>query len=168
MAAKNKARKKKRISKHVLDAQKSKDSKDIPPKKKKEAAETKQKDPHEASNYLKLWKDHKAAWKFNKNTQSWLIRHMYAADHVNKTTFGLLLEYLREGPEVLATRILHDARRRALRYKDFEKQKEEQAKPSGAQGEETKISVDEAWDKLDDHGKRKEYKRARKVIDLFE
>ena len=63
-------------------------------KKKKKKNDT-IKDPEEASSYLSLWKhDRSGAWKFNKNTQSWLLRHMYDHVRVSKMSFATLVEYV--------------------------------------------------------------------------
>mgnify|MGYP005846669945 CR=1 FL=1 len=167
---------------------------------KKKQANMHTKDIKEAAGYLSNWKHHKDAWKFNKNTQSWLIRHMYEADKVSKTTFTLLLEYL-EGlkGEGAKTRILEEATRRALRYKKYSEEnggdskdeegedgekknntkavsfsedtKEESSKNNKKKKQpsqkEQQAAMDEQtrWENLDDHDKRKEYKRARKVLE---
>jgi hypothetical protein len=178
-------------------------------------AAKKTKDPNEASSYLSLWKydrstttkekDQNKQWKFNKNTQSWLLRHMYNPTKVPKHTFALLLEYLQNGENNVGVqnRVLEEAKFRARRYKEFEKQIQQQqhseilqekegienvgvqGKEKNAQdddtinkreGERTEISsvskqvvgVDSTlWKEMDEHEKRKEYKRARKVLDAF-
>jgi hypothetical protein len=85
------------------------------------------KDPEEASSYLSLWKhDRNGAWKFNKNTQSWLLRHMYDHARVSKTSFATLVEYVSSssaggGDGVVKSRTMEDAKRRARRYKEWEK-----------------------------------------------
>ena len=178
-------------------------------------AAKKTKDPNEASSYLSLWKydrstttkekDQNKQWKFNKNTQSWLLRHMYNPTKVSKHTFALLLEYLQNGENNVGVqnRVLEEAKFRARRYKEFEKQIQQQQHSEilqekegmenvGVQGKEknpqdddtinkregerTEISsvskhvvgVDSTlWKEMDEHEKRKEYKRARKVLDAF-
>lgn len=203
MAAGKINRKKKRISKHVLKAQEGRDSaapgadEDLPtptplqPAKKqappKKAKALKTKDPTEAASYLSSWKHRAAggAWKFNKNTQSWLIRHMYEADKVSKPVFVILMEYL-EGMKH-KERVIEDAERRALRYKDFEKtldekkdagkekevekeaKKEEEPKDADTPKKEDGGEDDETrWLRLDEHDKRKEYKRARKILETLQ
>ena len=84
------------------------------------------KDPEEASSYLSLWKhDRNGAWKFNKNTQSWLLRHMYDHVRVSKTSIATLVEYVLSsaggGDGVMKCRTMEDAKRRARRYKKWEK-----------------------------------------------
>jgi hypothetical protein len=217
-------KKKRKISKHVLQAQDDKlKQKQEPPeedadgvtvvppppqltpatKQKTSAAAAKKvvssskknakiKDPAEAASYLSQWKRHndgdESVWKFNKNTQSWLIRHMYEADKLSKTTFATLLGYLRglKGGDA-KTRILQEATRRAVRYKEYEKAQDEQGEDSedNDNNENTKTKEidtadtaanpalteeeeeDARWNKLDDHDKRKEYKRARKILDVI-
>ena len=170
---KKKAKRKKHVSKHVLQAQKDMQEKkdelarktldnreEKPKKKKKKKKEIK--DPSVAAEYLTMWKTKKGEWKFNKNTQSWLCRHMYEADKVAKGTFGMLLEYL-EGLQggTAKQRIVEDATKRALRYKEFEKN------GAASKTEEGKDEEHDLWAKLSDHDKRKEYKRARKVLDTL-
>jgi len=92
--SKTAAKKKQRVAKHIQVAREAKEGetkeagdsstsaaadkqKKKAPKKK---AETHKKTPQEAHNYLVLWQASKTStsgWKFNKNTQSWLLRHMY-------------------------------------------------------------------------------------------
>ena len=49
------------------------------------------KDPEEAAEYLRQWQLSKqgkpSSWRFNKSTQSWLLRHMYKRDRVAKEPF---------------------------------------------------------------------------------
>lgn len=213
-------RKKKKISKHVLKSRETTtekattttltenpNSQEQQPtvsaspatglSKKEKKKNRRMKDPSEAATYLEEWKQSKqqdakneSNWKFNKNTQSWLIRHMYDADKIPKATFALLLEYL-AGLEGKTTRvwIRSEATRRALRYKQYEKEqsgkveKEEKATTNSTDSKkETSESIEKAandgkstnddereeqarWEKLNDHDKRKEYKRARKVLE---
>mmetsp|Transcript_21422 Transcript_21422/g.46709 ORF Transcript_21422/g.46709 Transcript_21422/m.46709 type:complete len:210 (+) Transcript_21422:112-741(+) len=196
-AGKNKVRRKKRISKHVQDAEERRRNKaqqdggeaddSTEPKsteKKTETAKSNRhiKDPSQAGAYLSSWKHREAGsgWKFNKNTQSWLIRHMYETDKVPKATFTMLVEYLLGVKGITRTRLREEAARRALRYKEFEKRAK--AEGHGEDGGQAKDSIeagsghdkkksDDAeidvarWNALDDHDKRKEYKRARKILD---
>ena len=212
-AGKNKSHRKKRISKHVLDAQERKKNEEIEKKlveleggnsssgdgdgadkhgnSSKAAADDgepsrpvsstsnkKTKDPEEAASYLANWaldrKNGTKTFKFNKNTSSWLQRHCYDFDKVSKNTFALLVEYLCQGAEGARLRTEEDAKRRARRYKDWEKSQENNA--GGGEEEETdeKKEKDESasdegrvWSELSDHDKRKEYKRARKLIDAL-
>lgn len=159
------------------------------------------KNPEDASTYLSTWKYDRAnnnsnnkQWKFNKNTQSWLLRHMYNPTKVSKHSFAILVEYLLNGENMgVKNRVLEDAKFRARRYKELEKQQQQlqergevekvEGKDQNAQddaskkkeaGEQSSSSspkkvavVDVSWDKMDEHEKRKEYKRARKVLDAF-
>jgi len=146
-----------------------------------------EKDPSEAASYLSSWRHRDAGggvWKFNKNTQSWLVRHMYDADRISKGTFDDLADYLGGLPAgATRSRVREDAARRASRYKRWEKS------GGGSGGEETAEvptkrtedgddapesgggaageggDSDERWAALDDKNKRKEYKRARKILD---
>lgn len=58
------------------------------------------KDVEAAHEYLRLWSvqqqgsAEKGAWRFNKATQAWLIRHVYESDKVPKDVFPVLLRYL--------------------------------------------------------------------------
>lgn len=224
-------KKKKRISKHIQKANKDRaslekarstdpalaaTSEPVPepspvgktannkPKKSPGKANSTIKDVKEAAGYVSNWKSHRQEWKFNKNTQSWLIRHMYESDKVSKGSFGILLEYLGGLQGTGAKeRIMQEATRRALRYKKYsetdnttvvvkaeadedvdmkdESTKEVQfAENTKAAAESTeaatkkkkskKVTVapeDEQtlWEALGDHDKRKEYKRARKVLE---
>ena len=216
------ARKKKRISKHVLASKnKTPQGEDqgangldlLPPvvnnnnnnntkTKKRERTNKKRvitKDPLEAALYLSSWKKQRhpnnnnngnngPEWKFNKNTQSWLVRHMYEPDKVPKSVFDLLLEYLGGlTGQTTKQRVWQDAKRRAKRYKEYEKTTTTTTTNAATTNKETNqetaptttITTNDnnnddddspsssMWEKLDAHGKRKEYKRARKILDLL-
>jgi hypothetical protein len=218
----NARKKKRKISKHVLQAQEDRLMKQqqppladngqgvtiVPPpesltttdsKAKKASTATSAskkkknknvKDPNEVANYLTQWKRNndgeESVWKFNKNTQSWLIRHMYEADKLSKASFTLLLGYLdgMKGGADAKSRILTEASRRAVRYKEYEKVRDAKGesnaveKDADAPGETTTTTTtkpslteeeeeDARWNKLDDHDKRNEYKRARKILDAL-
>ena len=143
-----KKNKKRKISKHIADTQSTQQTKqtESPPKKRKNQKNS-VKDPQEALNYLVLWKTHKDSWKFNKNTQTWLIRHVYDAGVVPKHSFETLLEYLQAGRSSM-DRVVQEAKKRALCYQN-------------------KKSYDAQYDALDEHDQRKVYKRARKVLDVL-
>ena len=202
-AGKSKRHRKKRISKHVIESQTKKKQEDAEKKllaasegngetsdevssasakddSKKSTLKTK--DPEEAASYLTLWNLDRnnttsttKNWKFNKNTQSWLLRHMYCFDKVSKSTFATLVDYICEGGEGTRLRVEEEAKRRARRYKDWEKKQQtnndDAKQDDGEIAEEKKDATpspdDENWNQLDDHDKRKEYKRARKVLDAL-
>ena len=181
-------KKKKRISKHILESRISKQGSKAKNKKgngkKKQGKNTNTKDPIEAAAYLTTWKHHNDdnanEWKFNKNHQSWLIRHMYRGDRLNKVTFALMVEYLRSAANGTKERVREDAMRRAIRYKEWHKTNSEGDDENGDENEELDNADEEKnlskeergdeddeehWLKLNSHDKRKEYKRARKILD---
>eukprot|EP00581_Thalassiosira_minuscula_P027761 CAMPEP_0183750580 /NCGR_PEP_ID=MMETSP0739-20130205/1190_1 /TAXON_ID=385413 /ORGANISM="Thalassiosira miniscula, Strain CCMP1093" /LENGTH=226 /DNA_ID=CAMNT_0025986655 /DNA_START=42 /DNA_END=722 /DNA_ORIENTATION=+ len=215
-AGKNKNHRKKRISKHVLEAQERKKQTELEDKLLSAAkgddgdgsaapsatpeskpltsssSSSKTKDPSEASSYLTLWNYDRTngtkQWKFNKNNQSWLFRHMYDFDKVSKATFALLVDYICQGGPGARSRVEEDAKRRARRYKEWEKKKEQQPSEKDEKGDGGAAAADnekadeekdgkksnrqssdndDVWKELDDHDKRKEYKRARKVLDAL-
>ena len=188
-AGKNKSHRKKRISKHVLEAAEKKNQAQLEDKLISAAQggeasndettggkqtdnnkrNSKEKDPAEAASYLTLWNHDRSnksgAWKFNKNTQSWLLRHMYNAEKVNKATFGILIEYICCGGEGTRSRVEEDAKQKAIRYKEWEKKGSSEAMDE--ENTHTNAAEETIWDGLNDHDKRKEYKRARKVMDAL-
>ena len=101
---------------------------------------------------------------------------MYDLSKVPKATFTILLRYLEglEG-EMARSRLRTDASRRALRYKEhlktIENKTEREASTETKESDKNveRISDDEAqkWKSLDEHDKRKEYKRARKVLEII-
>lgn len=180
------ARRKKRTSKHVLKAkeerkqQQETDNNDETTRntqsnkvKKKRKKQHHVKDPNEAASYLSAWKHARGAWKFNKNTQSWLLRHQYQPEKVSKGTFSILLEYMQGLQGQTRTRTFADAKSRANRYKEYEKSNppnesdEDKKKDSSSKEPVEDEDDDTRWKRLDDHEKRKEYKRARKVLDAL-
>jgi len=159
---------------------------DKEPARKKKKNRKRTRDPSAGHAYLSTWK-HRASgqgvWKFNKNTQSWLIKHMYDCDVIPKGTFTLLVGYI-EGlkGEAIRKRVEDDSVRRALRYKNWEKSgakddkeemkadaKMDEVKKDAAKeekvGEEEEKDEEGRWQDLNAHDKRIEYKRARKIID---
>lgn len=159
------------------------------PKKKKQKKNNLIKDPKEVHAYLSGWKHRstgEGVWKFHKNTQSWIIRNMYDSTKLPKVTFEICMEYL-EGlrGEGMRQNIEEDALRRAMRYKTWEKEKQTSSSEEGGGEEADDDDNDESggkttdgpnkeqdgdearWNALDDHDKRKEYKRARKVIEVM-
>ena len=167
-------------------------------KKRKKKKKFHVKDPQEAHSYLSLWQQNKKQnemkgdddalepiWRFNKNTQSWLIRHMYDVEIIAKGTFTILVLYLEELKGSSRKRGYDDAVRRALRYKKWEKdQKEDGGKDNEDENEGNEEAISEVkqddeddeeekeidakrWKSLNEHDKRKEYKRARKIIDVL-
>mmetsp|Transcript_8746 Transcript_8746/g.9675 ORF Transcript_8746/g.9675 Transcript_8746/m.9675 type:complete len:205 (+) Transcript_8746:304-918(+) len=192
----NKNRKKKRISKHVIKS-KNPDKNSTEEEKKEflvskpEKLSKKHKDPDEAKAYLSAWKyrEQNDVWKFNKNTQSWLLRHMYSVEKISKVTFVILLEYMDGLQGLSRKRALDDAQHRALRYKKFEKELEKNKEKSNVEEVAQDSSKSEIisknnlksskmlddteddekhWNQLNEHDKRKEYKRARKVIEILQ
>jgi len=208
MEPKKKSGKKKRhISKHVLKAREGKAEEgarteetivdqQIPAEATPKVVGKKQKkhikNPSEAAEYLAKWEKRESeSWKFNKNTQSWLIRHMYEVEKVSKGTFKILLEYLNglKG-DIMRSRIRAEASRRARRYKehvkksavdepaeeDKDSKKSNDAVPEGDDSKKNDKSVvskqemleeELRWNALDENDKRKEYKRARIILEAF-
>lgn len=194
-AGKSKRHRKKRISKHVVESQSRKKQEDAEKQllaasegtgetstttddvnePKNSTKNTKTKDPAEAASYLSLWNLDRNSesttknWKFNKNTQSWLLRHMYDFDKVSKSTFATLVDYICQGGDKTRLRAEEEAKRRARRYKEWEKKQQKEGDAEQDDDVATKDASsspdDEEWNQLDDHEKRKEYKRARKVLD---
>jgi hypothetical protein len=111
----------------------------------------------QATAYLKAYKTSKlgeadGGWKFSKNTQTWIIKHMYNADIISKSTFSLLLEYMLGLQGKTRMRVLQEATDRILQYKEYE------ARQS------LKETQDEDENDEKAQEKRKEYKRARQIV----
>ena len=125
-------------------------------------AQKSKKNPLEAAkSYLSVWKQARDEWKFNKKTQTWLIRHMYDSAAVPKPTFEILLEDLQGCSDGLRDNLVTDATCRALRYKDANERNKD------SKNETKHAAENERWSQLNDHDKRKEYKRARKILELW-
>lgn len=174
-AGKKKTHHKKRVSKHILASatNSTKDKGDSSGEKNVKISESKNKytkNPTEVASYLSSWKHREvSAWKFNKNTQSWIIRHMYDSKLVPKSTFALVTEYMAgiQG-DTLRNRTRTDATRMALRYKEWEKKKVGDGGNDVQETEDSTVDNETAqWRQLDDHEKRKEYKRARQIIEAL-
>jgi hypothetical protein len=129
------------------------------------------KDPKEAMAYLEQWKVSRGLdWKFNKNTQSWLIRHMYDAALVSKHTFEVLLEYLQDCHADAKKRLCMDATQRAVRYQRHAEKNDGGDTNRSHDNDAATVDVpaDESYQQKDEHDKRKEYKRARKLLDALQ
>jgi WKF domain len=168
------------------------------------------KDLLDVAGYLTAWKTHqqkhsdgvgkslsKSIWKFNKNTQSWLMRHLYNSTKVTKTIFNDALPYFVSANDEVQQRLRHDATIRALRYQQYSSTSPTSASPQNpintdsndshsqisskltssesasnrnahdANNSNISLPDDAQWILLNDHDKRKEYKRARKVLDTI-
>mmetsp|Transcript_49435 Transcript_49435/g.57781 ORF Transcript_49435/g.57781 Transcript_49435/m.57781 type:complete len:216 (+) Transcript_49435:60-707(+) len=150
----------------------------VPKKKVHKQKGKKVKDPKEAASYLSLWKIRDTSpniWKFNTNMQSWLLRNMYDSTLVPKSTFQTLSDYIVKLPEGMTRkRVCDDALSKAMRYKKWAKEEEnegtsKETDDSGA-ADTTEIGAatgddDDDWKNLDSHDKRREYKRARIVLE---
>ena len=92
---------------------------------------------------------------------------MYDAEKVPKATFSLLMDYMEGVQGGMRERVNEDAVRRAMRYKDWEKNGSEEAeKKTAVANADADIEDDnKRFSAMDENEKRKEYKRARKVID---
>jgi WKF domain len=163
---KKKGKKRRRVSKHIIannNNSKSAANNDdtnvvaVVPSRKKPKTSKQVKDPKEAISYLEQWKKAREDWKFNKNTQSWLIRHMYDASVIGKHDYEVLLEYLQDSHTDVQKRLCQDATQRALRY-------QQHVAGNTNNGDNNE---DETYQKMDEHNKRKEYKRARKLLDVI-
>jgi len=63
-----------------------------------------------AEVYLKLWRDNRAAWKFSKATQIWLLKHMFDRKKLSKNIFKPYMEeYLRSIKGGAVARIMEEA-----------------------------------------------------------
>lgn len=99
---------------------------------------------------------------------------MYEAEKLTKPVFELCLEYLGGVGEGTKMRVVEDAKEKARRYKLVVQQSQSEITPNKDDTKQTKKKptiTDEddetRWKKLDDHSKRKEYKRARKVLETL-
>jgi hypothetical protein len=197
MGGKPKAHKKKRISKHILEGQerRKKEAQDAPivdgenpmpdtkpiNKQNRKRVINPIKDPQEAQNYLSAWKHREASpgvWKFNKNTQTWICRNMYDTEKIPKKSFEILTEYLEDLKGSFRKIVNEDAVRRAMRYKEWEKKASSTGDEQGDVDEKKETSKktsddddaeadDKKFNAMDEKDKRKEYKRSRKIIDVF-
>ena len=79
-------------------------------------------------------------WKFNKNTQAWLLQHMYEPLTIRKESFTILLKYLHglNGASI-KKRVKEGAEFRITRYRNFEKEnKEDNKSGDGVEDDEKK------------------------------
>ena len=141
-------------------------------------SESQQKRIIEAEQYLTEWQksqDRKESqWKFRTLINQWLIQHMYDPEKVSKITFGVLLQYLQSEKALeRLKRIVNDAHHRCIRYKEYEKKHSRESSDTTDAASKDGIAEDNdesktAWKQLTDHEKRKEYKRARRVLETLQ
>ncbi|KAJ3367247.1 hypothetical protein GGF31_007665 [Allomyces arbusculus] len=83
--------------------------------KKGSAAVTKRRDPDDERDevvaYLHEWKANRAAWRFNKNKQVWLLKHLYTRNKIPDSAFAIAVEYLEDLRGVARTRAFDEAKR---------------------------------------------------------
>ncbi|XP_019749338.1 protein cholesin [Hippocampus comes] len=48
----------------------------------------------QALDYLTCWADNRAAWKFQKTRQTWLLQNMFDSEQIRDEKFSVLLQYL--------------------------------------------------------------------------
>lgn len=77
-----------------------------PTKKQKEPAPT---DLKPALEYLRQWKTSRENWKFNKNHQSTLIKHLFDKDAIPSTDIDTFYEYLQDLKGFVRTRLREQA-----------------------------------------------------------
>ena len=154
-----------------------------PSKKQKSAKRTK--DPVDVEGYLMAWKEQRdlssddisisrvvaTTWKFNKNTQSWLIRHLYDATKISKSLFAIALQYFLKSNINVQKRLRDDATQRAIQY---QRQQQEKGLTNnsfdGKNNDNDNANENEAEElpeMLLEKNQRKEYKRARKILDAL-
>ena len=94
-------------------------------------------------------------WKFNKNTQAWLLQHMYEPLTIRKESFTILLKYLHglNGASI-KKRVKEGAEFRITRYRNFEKEnKEDNKSGDGIEDDEKKNAKEK--ESSDDGGEDK-------------
>lgn len=77
-----------------------------PAKKQKAPAPT---DLKPALEYLRLWKTARASWKFNKNHQSTIIKHVFDADGIPTADIDAFYEYIRDLKGLVRMRLRESA-----------------------------------------------------------
>lgn len=77
-----------------------------PAKKQKEPAPT---DLKPALEYLRQWKTSRENWKFNKNHQSTLIKHLFDKDAIPSTDIDAFYEYIQDLKGFVRTRLREQA-----------------------------------------------------------
>ncbi|KAJ3350275.1 hypothetical protein GGF32_004990 [Allomyces javanicus] len=83
--------------------------------KKGAAVATKRRDPDDERDavvaYLHEWKANRAAWRFSKNKQVWLLKHLYTRNKIPDSAFAIAVEYLEDLRGVARTRAFDEAKR---------------------------------------------------------
>ena len=51
---------------------------------------------HPALDYLQQWKHARESWKFQKNRQTYLLKHAFDSKKVPKSAFAILADYVRD------------------------------------------------------------------------
>ncbi|KNE71225.1 hypothetical protein AMAG_15880 [Allomyces macrogynus ATCC 38327] len=107
------------------DGDANEDAGDLPPRKRskkkkkgkgnKAAAVTKRRDPDDERDavvaYLHEWKANRTAWRFSKNKQVWLLKHLYTRNKIPDSAFAIAVEYLEDLRGVARTRAFDEAKR---------------------------------------------------------
>lgn len=153
-------------------------------KKQKLTKQKHTKDPVDVEGYLMAWKQQHdisldassnqvttTIWKFNKNTQSWLIRHLYDSTKISKSIFAIALQYFLKSNINVQQRLRDDAMERAILYQQQQQEKgTTNHNDEGKDGDDDKPKnkvEDESPEIMLEKNQRKEYKRARKILDTL-
>jgi WKF domain len=107
-------------------------------------------------------------WKFHKNTQSWLIRHLYDSTKISKHTFIIAVQYFSKSNVNVQERLRQDAMQRATQYQQQQQQVKEITRNDDNGKEETNPTAAETNQGNElEKNQRKAYKRARKVLETL-
>lgn len=146
---------------------------------KKQKLTKRTKDIVDVEGYLMAWKQSSngnltSSWKFNKNTQSWLIRHLYDSTKISKSIFVIALQYFLKSNINVQHRLRDDAMQRAIQYQQQQQEKETTNHSNDRKDNDNDDDNDvnqndkeESPEVLLEKNQRKEYKRARKILDTL-
>ncbi|RKP15475.1 hypothetical protein BJ684DRAFT_14299 [Piptocephalis cylindrospora] len=98
--------------------------------------------------YLTQWSKEREAWKFQKVKQSWLLKHVFDADQVDRSAFRQLVKYLSGVQGAARDRLLEQCRSIKAEPKPTAEEKTEEeataTEPKDDAGQEITDSKDEA------------------------
>lgn len=108
-----------------------------------------------ALEYLNIWKNQRAEWKFSKLRQSWLLRHLYDEEAIDKKNFKILLAYLEKSNGQARQATLNHAKELVQKYEtELETNKDSQLK----------MDITQEGDAPETDAKTKHYERAKKIL----
>jgi len=127
---------------------------------------------NKALAYLKVWKEDKASWKFEKCRQIWLLHNCYDNKRINEANFAVLLEYISSVRGAMRDQTRNAAMKKleqANQKKEVDDDEDEKDEESDEESEDKKENTEESAEVLlPNPVSASDLKRAKLIVDALE